>query len=137
MAANTRLATATQILCVIAYKGPDATTSEVISRSLQTNPVVVRRLLKDLQRAGLVAIRPGKDGGVQLLRDPNDITLAQIHQAVEPDPELFALRAEDNMNCAVGSRMRGLLAPIFTAADTAVKQTLTQSTLGLIIRQIV
>ena len=136
MAANTRLATATQILCVIAYKGPDGTTSEVISRSLQTNPVVVRRLLKDLQRAGLVAIRPGKDGGVQLLQDPNDITLAQIHQAVETDPELFALRPEDNQNCVVGSKMRRLLTPIFTAADAAVKQTLTQSTLGQIVRQV-
>jgi Rrf2 family protein len=136
MAANTRLACAVQILCVIAYKGPDGTTSQVISRSLQTNPVVVRRLLKDLQKAGLVAIRPGKDGGVHLLQDPDSITLAQIHRAVEPDPELFALRAENNMNCAVGSRMKGLLTPIFTAADAAVRQTLTHATLGSITRQI-
>jgi DNA-binding IscR family transcriptional regulator len=136
MAANTRLACAVQILCVIAYKGPDGTTSQVISRSLQTNPVVVRRLLKDMQKAGLVAIRPGKDGGVHLIGDPDDITLARIHHAIEPDPELFALRPEDNMNCAVGSKMRGLLTPIFAAADTAVQQALSQVTLGQLARRI-
>lgn len=136
MAANTRLACAVQILCVIAYTGPDGTTSQVVSRSLQTNPVVIRRLLKDLQKAGLVTIRPGKDGGVHLAQNPDDITLAQIHRAVETDPEIFALRPEDNMNCAVGSKIRGILTPIFAAADTAVLQTLQQATLGSLARQI-
>jgi len=92
MAANTRMATAIQILCVIAYKGPAGTTSEVVAGSLRTNPVVVRRLLKSMQVGGLVEIRPGKDGGVQLARPPEQITLDQIHDAVETAAGVFALR---------------------------------------------
>lgn len=130
MAANTRLATATQILCVIAYKGPGGTTAEVVSRSLRTNPVVVRRMLKSLERQGLVEVRPGKDGGVQLARTPDQITLLDIHRAVDTDSGVFALRPGRNRNCPVDSSMRELLTPVFGAADSAVESTLSRTTLG-------
>lgn len=137
MAANTRMATAVQILCVIAYKGPDGTTSEIVARSLRTNPVVVRRLLKSMEQHGLVAIRPGKDGGVQLARAPDQITLDEIHKAVEAETDVFALRLGDNPSCPVDSRMKELLAPIFHAANDAVESTLRQITLGSLVRTIV
>jgi Rrf2 family protein len=136
MAANTRMATAVQILCVIAWKGPAATTSEVVARSLRTNPVVVRRLLKAMQRHGLVDIRPGKDGGVQLARAPAEITLEQIHQAVEADADLFALRPRGNPNCPVDARMPDLLGPVFAAAGSAVRQTLGRTSLASLVAAI-
>jgi Rrf2 family protein len=136
MAANTRMATAIQILCVIAYKGPDGTNSEIVANSLRTNPVVVRRLLKRLQLHGLVAIRPGKDGGVQLARAPGQITLDQIYKAVETETAVFALRPKGNPNCPVDIRMTDLLAPIFGAADDAVEHTLRQKTLGSLVEAI-
>ena len=136
MAANTRMATAVQILCVIAYKGAAGTNSEVVARSLHTNPVVVRRLLKSMQGHGLVDIRPGKDGGVQLARSPADITLDQIYDAVEIEPEVFALRPQGNPKCPVDQRMKGLLAPIFEATDNAVTTTLRQTTLASLVSAI-
>jgi Rrf2 family protein len=136
MAANTRMATAIQILCVIAYKGADGTNSEIVAKSLRTNPVVVRRLLKSMEQQGLVAIRPGKDGGVQLGRAPNQITLDQIYKAVEGEAAVFALRPRGNASCAVGSRMKGLLTPVFEAANNAVEQTLRQTTLGSLVKEI-
>jgi Rrf2 family protein len=136
MAANTRMATAVQILCVIAYKGPGGTNSEIVSKSLRTNPVVVRRLLKCMEQQGLVEMRPGKDGGVRLRREPDRITLDQIYKAVEAEPGVFALRPGGNPKCPVGSRMKNLLSPIFGAADIAVETTLTQTTLGSLVRSI-
>jgi Rrf2 family protein len=137
MAANTRMATAIQILCVIAHKGPDGTNSEIVAKSLRTNPVVVRRLLKCMQQQGLVEIRPGKDGGVQLGRAPSQITLDQIYKAVETETGVFALRPRGNLNCPVDSRMKDLLTPIFGATDTAVEKTLKQTTLGSLVKAIV
>jgi Rrf2 family protein len=137
MAANTRMATAVQILCVIAYTGPDGTNSEIVAKSLRTNPVVVRRLLKCMQQQGLVEIRPGKDGGVQLGRAPSQITLDQIYKAVETETGVFALRPRGNLNCPVDSRMKDLLTPIFGAADIAVEKTLKQTTLGSLVKTIV
>jgi len=136
MAANTRMATAVQILCVIAYKGPNGTNSEIVSKSLRTNPVVVRRLLKCLEQRGLVEIRPGKDGGVRLGRKPDQITLDQIYKAVEAEPGVFALRPRGNPKCPVDARMKHLLGPIFGAADVAVEKTLNQITLGSLVKAI-
>jgi Rrf2 family protein len=136
MAANTRMATAIQILCVIAYKGPAGTNSEIIARSLRTNPVVVRRLLKSMERAGLVEIRPGKNGGVQLVREADEITLDQIYKVVETESGVFALRPRGNPKCPVASRMKGLLSPIFGCADNAVESTLRGTTLGALVEAI-
>ena len=136
MAANSRMASAVQILCVMAYTGPGSTNSEIIARSLLTNPVVVRRLLKDMERAGLVEIRPGKDGGVQFRREPDAITLDEIYRAVEGETEVFALRPGGNPKCPVNARMKDLLGPIFASANNAVEATLRGTTLGSLVRAI-
>lgn len=129
MAANSRLASATQILCVMAYLGDD-TTSLTIANSLRTNPVVIRRLLKLLERAGLVALRPGRDGGVGLRRSPDDITLEQVYSAVEAEGELFALRGGGSPRCPVNRMMPQLLGPVFDSASQAVTETLGRTTIG-------
>jgi Rrf2 family protein len=130
------MASAVQILCVMAYTGPGSTNSEIIARSLLTNPVVVRRLLKDMEHAGLVEIRPGKDGGVQFRRDPDAITLDEIYRAVEGDTDVFALRQGGNPKCPVNARMKDLLSPILAAANNAVEATLKRTTLGSLVRAI-
>jgi DNA-binding IscR family transcriptional regulator len=90
-----------------------------------------------MQQQGLVEIRPGKDGGVQLGRAPSQITLDQIYKAVETEAGVFALRPRGNLNCPVDSRMKDLLTPIFGATDTAVEKTLKQTTLGSLVKAIV
>jgi DNA-binding IscR family transcriptional regulator len=135
MAANSRTASAAQILCVMAYLG-EGTTSQVIAGSLQTNPVVVRRLLKSLALAGLVELRPGKDGGVNLVCAPDDITLEQVHAAVEGGTGMFALRPAGNPNCRVNKAMPKLLKPIFESADAAAAQILSETTIGSLARAI-
>lgn len=136
MAANTKMATAVQILCVIAYRRDRPSNAEIIARSLTTNPVVVRRMLKEMEHAGLVEIRPGKDGGVRLARDPADVTLEAIYKAVEEEATVFALRPPANLACPIDTRMGGLLAPIFGAADAAVEGALRKTTLAELVRQI-
>ncbi len=129
MAANTRIATAVQILCVISYRD-NATTSEGIAQSLGTNPVVVRRLLKDMERAGFVTLRPGKDGGVHLVIPPDRITLDQIFHAVETDDAIFALRPGGNPRCPVNRGMKRLLPRVFDQVGAAVSATLGKTTIA-------
>lgn len=136
MAANTKMATAVQILCVIAYRRDRPSNAEIIARSLTTNPVVVRRMLKEMEHAGLVEIRPGKDGGVRLARDPADVTLEAIYNAVEDEATVFALRPPANPACPIDTRMGGLLTPIFGAADAAVEGALRKTTLAELVKQI-
>jgi DNA-binding IscR family transcriptional regulator len=136
MAANSVLAGAVQILCFIAYAGETGTNAEHIARSLKTNPVVVRRLLKSLEASDLVNIHQGRGGGVTLNRLPSDITLQDIHDAVEGGSPLFAFRERGNPRCPVNRAMKNLLTPVFAAADVAVADVLKRAVLAAFLDKI-
>ncbi|MBT9587809.1 Rrf2 family transcriptional regulator [bacterium] len=131
MAANSRFAVGVHCLLGLAYLGEAGTTAETLASSVNTNPVVVRRLLKSLEHQGLVEIRQGKGGGVRLLRSPSTITLADIYAAVETDAEIFAYHeAAPNPGCLVSCKVKHLLEPIFSAASDAVRSTLAKTKLS-------
>ena len=136
MAANSLLAGAVQALCVVAWRGSEGTNAELLATSLNTNPVVVRRILKPLERGGLVRLRPGRNGGVELARAPADISLADIHRALEPKSALFSLRARRNPRCPVQGMVSRALPPLFHAADEAVAGVLRQISLASLAAQV-
>ncbi|HEX4409221.1 MAG TPA: Rrf2 family transcriptional regulator [Xanthobacteraceae bacterium] len=136
MAANSLLAGAVHILCVIAWRGDKGANAELLAKSLNTNPVVVRRILKDLEAKGLVAIRPGRYGGVELLRSPAEITLEDVYKAVEPDASLFALRERGNARCVVNNTMVRALPPLFEAADAAVDDVLRKTRISSLVAKV-
>lgn len=127
MAANSRFAVGVHCLLALAYVGEGGATAELLASSVKTNPVVVRRLLKSLEAQGLVEIRPGKGGGVRLLRSPEHICLADIYAAVEQDAEIFAYHeAGPNPGCLVSCKMRQVLQPVFDQVAEAVSSTLSE-----------
>ncbi len=76
-------------------------TSEQISKMLNTNPVVVRRTMTGLRKAGYVSSEKGHGGGWTIACDLKLVTLLDIHKAVG-GPRIFAIgRDHDNPQCAV------------------------------------
>jgi len=134
MAVNSRLASAIHIMSFIAHSGDDGNTSEAIAKSLKTNPVVVRKILKLLEREGLVALRQGRQGGVGLRRAASRITLGQIYKAVESESGVFAMRGQVHEGCVVACAMKRRLGPIFDAANDAVEQALSKTSLAELVR---
>lgn len=63
MGASTRFTIALHILTLLASNRAQPLTSEYIARSVNTNPVVIRRLLGLLRKRGLVSSQPGNRGG--------------------------------------------------------------------------
>lgn len=59
---STRFAVAIHILTLIDSNKDGKSTSEWIAGSVNTNPVVIRRLTGMLNKAGLVEVRPGVAG---------------------------------------------------------------------------
>ena len=95
MSANSRMTVAVHILSFMilwAQKHPEPATSERIAHSVNTNPVVIRRLLGLLQKGGLVKSQRGVDAGWRLAKRPTAITMLDVYKAVEDAP-LFALHA--------------------------------------------
>src|SRR4030095_13523429 len=124
------------IMSFIAHAGDDGNTSEAIAKSLQTNPVVVRKILKLLEREGLVALRQGRHGGVDLRLPASRITLGQIYKAVESESGIFSMRSQVNEGGAVACAMKRGLGPIFDAANDAVEQALGKTRLSDLLRRV-
>ncbi|MYU04208.1 transcriptional regulator [Streptomyces sp. SID8366] len=137
MSANSRLTVATHVLVwmeLYRRQGGTVATSEQIAESVNTNPVVIRRLLGDLRKAGLVSSRRGAGAGWVLARDPAQISLLEVYDAVEPGA-LFALhRALPNQECPVGRGIQPVMQEVYDQAEAAVRRELGKSTLADVLR---
>jgi len=106
-------------------------TSEAIARSVNTNPVVVRRVLADLRRAGLVETRRGVGGGVALARPAAKITLRCVWEALADDEQLFARHPSGpNPGCPFGMVLAGYLEELYGQAENLLKRSLGKVTLA-------
>jgi Rrf2 family protein len=124
---SSRVAVAVHVLAYMAWKRFEAVTSERIAASVNTNPVVVRRIVGALRNAGMVTVQPGVGGGASLAREPDEITLLDVYRAVEDGDELFSLpQSEPSRSCNVGGNIRDVLRPIFCTAHRAMESVLAQ-----------
>ncbi len=124
---------AVHVLAVLAYKEGDRVTSALLAGSINTNPVIVRRLLLVLQRAKLVETGKGAGSGSRLSRSPGRINLAEIYRAVE-NAEPFATPArKPNAACPVGYCIRATLDKVFASAQAALEKDLEKTTLASVI----
>lgn len=124
---------AVHVLAVLAYKEGDRVTSALLAGSINTNPVIVRRLLLALQRANLVETSKGAGSGSRLSRSPGRINLAEVYRAVE-DVEPFASPSrKPNTACPVGHCIRETLDKVFASAQVALEQDLEKTTLASVI----
>lgn len=127
---------AVHVLTVLAYKEGDRVTSTLLAGSVNTNPVVIRRLLLALQRARLVETGKGAGSGSRLSRSPARINLAEIFRAVE-DCEPFATPAKKpNAACPVGHCIQATLEKVFASAQNALEKDLERTTLAGLINQV-
>jgi Rrf2 family protein len=124
---------AVHVLTVLAYKEGDRVTSSFLADSVNTNPVIIRRLLLALQRAKLVDTTKGAGAGSRLSRAPGRIHLGEIYRAVEDSESFGRPSRKPNSACPVGNCMREVLEKIFVSAQNALERDLEKTTLaGLI-----
>lgn len=134
MAANTRFAVAIHAAAVLAMNADGYVTSESIASSVNTNPVVIRRILRALTQAGLVESQIGKSGGSRLARPPERITLLDIFKAVEFDG-LFGLPDKpENKRCHVSCGMKQILTDVFEDSQKSVESRLKRTTLAQLVK---
>lgn len=115
---------ATHMMSAMALKPDELVSSTDLAESMNTNPVVVRRILSELQSVGLLTTQAGRCGGAQLAKKPNLITLFDIYAAVD-DGELFAYNPNDpNRACALSCEMKSVLEPVFAVAKEALAESL-------------
>jgi Rrf2 family protein len=133
MAANSRFTIAIHALAWLALaeeRGRPALTSEQVAASVNTNPVVVRRSLGDLRRAGIVQVRHGTHAGWRLASPPQRITLLDVFAAVDQDPVFAMHHSEPNLECPVGYGIRPALTRVYADVQQAVRDQLAHVTIA-------
>ena len=137
MKANTRFPVAIHILVFVAMKG-SGTTSDAIAESVNTNPVVVRKLNARLKKAGLLNISNGPSGGAELSRSPDHITLLDVFQAARSDEDvlIFDTPQHPNPECPIGGHILEAIDGPFREAQQAMKSVLAQYTIADMIKAI-
>ena len=136
MSSSTRLAVATHVLAALALASGRAVSSELVARSVSTNPAFVRRLLASLARAGLTTSQLGKGGGALLARSADEITLLDVHRAVD-EPLLLGLHhGGPNLACPLGKNILPILEAELATATSAFEQSLAKTTIADVARRI-
>lgn len=127
---------AVHILTLLARSGEGKIKSEYIASSVNTNAVVIRRILSQLNQAGLVSSQTGAFGGTRLARAPAAISLCDIYKAVSCG-EVFALHAKaPNQDCPVGKNIEAILCSLQQEIEQSVGEKLGQYTLASVIEEI-
>lgn len=131
MKISSRFTVAVHILSLISTQQTTLCTSEWIAESVNTNPVVIRRVMGKLKKAGLIDIRRGT-GGASLQKDLDEITLLDIYRAVEvvDEGDLFQFHEKPNPACPVGANIQAVLELILFRAQEAMEQVLAEITMN-------
>ena len=136
MSTNSRFAVAVHVLSLMAWSGEEPLKSEQVAESVNTNPVVIRRMLKELAEAGLVVSQTGSLGGSRLAGDPAETTLLDIYQALECRGVFSLHRQPPSRDCPVGVNIETVLGDVLLEVDSAVEQVLKNITIDDVVKRL-
>lgn len=107
MQISTKFTIAIHVLTAVKYFQNDyKITSEFLSASVGSNPVIIRNIMSQLRESGIIDIKRGP-GGISITRDLDQITFLDIYKAVETNSEEDFFRFHENPNpaCPVGKNI--------------------------------
>lgn len=133
MKISTRFSDAIHLLAFIdIYKGKIPLSSENIAGSIETSPVMVRKLMGELRKAKLIETKHGTPDP-KLAKSPDQISLLDVYLAVEKDKPLFEIDHKTNPQCIVGGNIQETLSEYYHQAEVAAKAKLNNTKLADII----
>lgn len=117
--------------CVETFKDEYKVTSDFLASSINTNPVIIRKILSQLKNAGLINVARGT-GGITLTRELQEISFYDVYQAIEPleGGDLFRFHEAPNPDCPVGRNIHALLDGKLKAIQTAMEDEMRRYTIA-------
>jgi Rrf2 family nitric oxide-sensitive transcriptional repressor len=99
----------------LAYQAPDAHTTADIAEATRVPKDYLSKILQGLARVGIVKTQRGVGGGVSLAKDPAELTILDVVNAVEPES------VRRITTCPLGLKTHGVrLCPLHKRLDDAV-----------------
>ena len=131
---NQQFTFAVHILTALAF-AEETMDSQELATSVNTNPVVIRRLLLGLRRARLVETYTGKHGGTKLSKKPADISLLAVYDAVQQRPVISINERKAFKHCRVSCKLPEIMRGVADGADAAVRKHRRRLTPHPLLRQ--
>lgn len=135
MQITSRFTIAVQVfVCISEFEEQFKITSEFLASSVNSNPVVIRRILQQLKAAGLVEVKRGS-GGASIAKQPEEITLLDIFNAVEclDEGQLFHFHENPSAQCPVGRNIHNALDNRLKNIQAVMEEQLRSMTIADII----
>ncbi len=85
MLTTKRIGYGLRLLYDLAVNAEDFQSARVLAESYKVPETFLRRILMDLRRAGFVEAQKGRIGGYKLAKKPEEIKIAQVIRALEPE----------------------------------------------------
>jgi Rrf2 family protein len=136
MSTNSRFAVAVHVLSLMAWSGEEPLKSEQVAESVNTNAVVIRRMLLELADAGLVVSQTGSLGGSRLANDSAETTLLDVYRALEHGGVFSLHRQPPSRDCPVGVNIETVLGEVLSEVDSAVEQVLGRITINDVVQRL-
>ena len=133
---NQQFATAVHVLTALAFHKKELMSSEALAQSVNTNAVVIRRLLSQLTKAHLVATTRGKSGGVKLAKEPQTITLKDVYLALSPSDPMAPREKSPLKECPVSCSMFAIMTHVSEGTQKATMKYLDSQKLSDLIKKI-
>src|SRR4029078_4698079 len=130
MSTNSRFAVAVHVLTLMDWSDEEPLKAEQGARGVNTDPVVIRRMLCELAEAGLVVSQTGSLGGSRLASDPAKTTLLDVYQALECGGVFSLHRQPPSRDCPVGVNIETVLSDVLLEVDAAVEAVLAKITIS-------
>ena len=132
MRINTRFTVAVHIMVMLELNKSEThpNTSELLAKSVGTNPVVIRQIMSTLRRAELIETQNGVPGA-KLRKPQEEITLLDIYRAVQNRSEtpLFDFHSKPNSMCFIGRNIEGAMEKPLADAQASLERTLSEYSL--------
>ncbi|MCD7892004.1 MAG: Rrf2 family transcriptional regulator [Ruminococcus sp.] len=121
--------------CIDTFKNEYKLTSDFLAGSVNVNPVIIRKVMQQLKRTGLINVASGT-GGIEPAKPLSDITLLDIFKAVDSveDNRLFHFHENPNSECSVGRNIHKGLDDKLESIQQAMENKMLEITVEDVIR---
>lgn len=116
--------------CIDIFGDEYKVTSDFLAGSTNVNPVIIRKILSQLKKAGLLNVARGT-GGTTVARPLGEITFLDIYNAVEcvENGSLFHFHENPSTDCPVGRNIHHILDDKLIRVQNAMEKELASLTL--------
>lgn len=127
MKSNQNFGVATHILIYISTFDGEYITSAKLADSINTSPVVVRRILKELANHGLIETKQGKFGS-KLNKEACSISLYDVYKVFHRG-NILSPSHTPNLACPLGVEIKDLIDESLYEANEVFEKTLKSQTI--------